>query len=271
MIESDRAVSLSSVEDSNASEIDSEKVFQAFERPEWYLQGTEYNIRIRAETVMAFVNENRFTSILDVGCGNGSLSLPLLKADNHLTLLDQSKAMLGIARSRIPPQFGSRVVSINADFMDARLSHERFDLIICVGVFAYIQRRREFIYKIRKLLRPGGSVIVECTDGTHFISRLIVMYHALRRWAKANQMRTVVRSSTELVRIFESVDFELYGSYRYSLPLPVMRKLMTQNLTYKAIRFLFGTPRCSRNARLGNECIYHFKLSNTKISSRISA
>jgi 2-polyprenyl-3-methyl-5-hydroxy-6-metoxy-1,4-benzoquinol methylase len=252
------------VNEDDACEVDNEQVLEAFARPEWYLRATEYNIRIRAETVMAFVDKHRFESILDIGCGNGSLSLPLLSENNYLTLLDQSKAMLNLARSRIAPQFRSHVAWINTDFMAARLEHKRFDLIICVGVLAYVRRRHDFVTRVSRLLKPGGSVIVECTDVNHFISRLVLAYDTLHRLVKPARMRTVLGSSTELLAMFGNLGFKLCQSYRYSLPLPLMRKLMTQRLSYKAIRFLFGTATHNRNKWLGNECIFHFKYQISK-------
>ena len=47
--------------------------------------------------------------ILDIGCGDGSLSLPLLDDRSRLTLLDFSEGMLERARQNIPPGMNTRV------------------------------------------------------------------------------------------------------------------------------------------------------------------
>src|SRR5674476_125013 len=106
---------------------------EAFEQPQWYLQRTAFNITIRAETVVEFLNGNRCDSILDIGCGDGSLSLRLLNSNSHVTFLDQSQTMLNIVRSRVPGEFSSQISMLNSGFMEARLAPESFDLIICVG------------------------------------------------------------------------------------------------------------------------------------------
>jgi hypothetical protein len=77
---------------------------------------------------------------------------------------------------------------------------------------------------------------------------------------KPNRMRTVVGSSAQVVAICQELGFDLSGSFRYTLPLPVLARLMTQGASYKAVRAIFGTSRRNRNAWLGNECIYHFGL-----------
>ncbi len=235
---------------------------QAFHGPDWYLRGAEYNIKIRAETVKAFVRNNHFDSILDIGCGDGSLSLPLLNADSRLTLLDQSRAMLRIARARIPAELASQAQTVQADFMDVPLEDRRFDLILCVGVLAYIERRRECLAKIKTLLKPGGSVVLECTDADHFLSRVILGYETLRRALRPTRLRTMVGSSADIVSLFQGLGFQLVDSFRYSLPPPVVRKVISQKLSYQTIRFIFGTARHNRNPWLGNECLYHFEDSS---------
>ncbi len=232
---------------------------EAFEQPNWYLDGTKYNIQLRAETIREFMGDQKIGSILDIGCGDGSLSLPLLNADSRLTLLDQSQTMLGIARSRVPVDSSSRVQTMNNSFMEATLEPQSFDLVLCVGVLAYVEDRKSFITRIKSLLNPGGSVIVECTDGDHFVNHGVVAYHALRRPFKPAHMRTVVAPSAAVVAIFEDLGFKLRGSFRYSLPFPVIRKLMSQRVSYQMLRCIFGTATRNRNTWLGNECIYYFK------------
>jgi 2-polyprenyl-3-methyl-5-hydroxy-6-metoxy-1,4-benzoquinol methylase len=233
---------------------------EAFEQPQWYLQGTAYNIKLRVETIVAFLGKDKFQAVLDIGCGDGSLSLPLLDANTRITFLDQSQAMLQLVRSRVPLELSSRVQTINSNFMTSQLEAQTFDLILCVGVLAYVEQRRDFIAKIKASLKPGGVLIIECTDGPHFVNRLVVAYHALRRAFRPAKMKTVVRSSAELISICEDLGFVRCASYRYSLPLPVLRKLMSQSFSYRAIRFIFGAATRNRNAWLGNECIYRFKL-----------
>jgi 2-polyprenyl-3-methyl-5-hydroxy-6-metoxy-1,4-benzoquinol methylase len=235
----------------------------AFEQPQWYLQRTAFNITVRAETVAEFLNDiPRCNSILDIGCGDGSLSLRLLNSNSHVTFLDQSQTMLNIVRSRVPGEFSSQISTLNTGFMEARMEPESFDLIICVGVLAYIQLqdRRDFISKIKNLLKPGGSLILECTDGPHIISRIGRGYTRLAKIFKPSKMRTIVGASAAVLAVCRELKFELHGSYRYSMPLPVVSTWMSQKGRYKSIRRIYGTAKTNRLAWLGNECLYYFKL-----------
>ena len=214
---------------------------QAFEQPQWYLTKTAYNIKIRVETIREFVKALKTENILDIGCGDGSLSLHLLDESNQITLLDRSRSMLDIAQSRIPQSALHRVRTLNTDFMTAQLGGASFDLIICIGVLAYVEDRDLFIRKATALLKPGGTMIVECTDGRHFLTHIARGYAALRIAVLGDKFQTVSRPSSELLAIFAKLGFELRGSFRYGLPLPGLQRLLSQDMSYKGVRLLYGT------------------------------
>ena len=65
-----------------------------FDQPQNYLERKRFDIRLRAETTKTFLEGTNCTKIIDIGCGDGSVSLPLLLSDRYLTLLDLSSTML---------------------------------------------------------------------------------------------------------------------------------------------------------------------------------
>jgi 2-polyprenyl-3-methyl-5-hydroxy-6-metoxy-1,4-benzoquinol methylase len=231
---------------------------EAFERPQWYLEKTAYNIKIRVESIKEFVQGLHPGNVLDIGCGDGSLSLPLLGPTCRITLLDRSRRMLEIASSRVPKEFLEQVEVVNEDFMVANLMRQPFDLIICVGVMAYVEDRRRFVEKMVSVLKPGGSVIAECTDGSHIFSRYSRLYGAVRRGLFGGEFRTVARPRSELVKVFSDLGFEMSASFSYSLPLPGFRRMIPQGLRYRAIRSLYGNVARNRRSWLGNECLFRF-------------
>src|ERR1700722_2952390 len=113
-----------------------EVIKEAFERTQWYLTKSAYNIR-------------------DIGCCDGSPSLHPLGKSNRITLLDRSTSMLNIAKSSVSTEAQERVTIVNDDFMSAPLKEKSFEMILCVGVMAYIDDRRAFVQKIVSLLKPG--------------------------------------------------------------------------------------------------------------------
>jgi ubiquinone/menaquinone biosynthesis C-methylase UbiE len=234
----------------------------AFDRPQWYVSGQAFNIRVRAETIQEFTRGLKPQNILDIGCGDGSLSLPLLERDNHITFLDRSKGMLDLVLSRVPSALGDRIRLVNKDFMEADFGEQTFDLIVCVGVMAYVADRRGFIAKITQLLRPGGTVITECSDAAHFYSQFNGFYEAIRvKLLGGAAFPTIKGTASELEALLDGFGFQERGLFRYSLLPHVTRRFLSQEINYKLIRFLFGSVGRNRAAWAGNECLFNFKRS----------
>jgi ubiquinone/menaquinone biosynthesis C-methylase UbiE len=90
-----------------------ENVRTLFDQRAAYLDRRQLDIRLRRETVDRVVQGKPYTEILDIGCGDGSISTPLLNSKCRLTLLDVSPGMLSIARSRVSEELSSRVKFVN--------------------------------------------------------------------------------------------------------------------------------------------------------------
>ena len=71
-----------------------EKVRTLFDQRAAYLDRRQLDIRLRRETVDRIVQGKQYSEILDIGCGDGSISMPLLNSSRRLTLIDISSGML---------------------------------------------------------------------------------------------------------------------------------------------------------------------------------
>ncbi len=177
-----------------------DEVRMVFENPDFYLRRSRHNIRIREETVNDFTQGHDYKRVLDIGCGDGSLSAPLLRARNRLTLLDVSSAMLLKARDQIPRELIRHVEFVNDDFLTAPLI-AGYDLIICVGVLAHVSSPISVIRRIGSLLSPNGSVIVQVTDCRHVLSRVMRAYGKLRQWVFPAQTCSLAKDVISLTYI----------------------------------------------------------------------
>lgn len=109
---------------------------------------------------------------LDLGCGKGGNSLPLLKRGWDVVAVDKISEVLEIYRSsanRVNRKFletGSLRL-INADIVSHELSRSRFDIVICVDVLPYIDSKKlkSLMEKIHYALVPNGRFM-----GTLFFS-----------------------------------------------------------------------------------------------------
>ena len=137
-------------------------------RPERYDTGINilsggHAEKIRKQIVQTYVKPGM--EILDIGCGTGSLLIDAAKADANATGLDISKRMLAVAQNRIAnngmkdriPLYNAGVVEI-----DSLFEKNSFDLIITTLVFSefYSEERALALHHIKKLLKPGGTLVI---------------------------------------------------------------------------------------------------------------
>lgn len=236
-----------------------EIVRRYFGDPRNYLDIRRYVIEIRKQTVQEFVANRTFARILDIGCGDGSITVPLLSPQRRLTLLDVSSSMLSRAVSKIPPELSSNVEIINQDFISAPLLPCSYDLITCIGVLAHVDSPLAVIAKVASLLRPGGVLILECTDAAHFSNRLTILSGWIwTLFSKPSGYRSNLMSGDSVVRAARQQGLHLLSSYRHNLALPTMRRFFSQSTLQRMVRWIFGTASQNRNAWLGKECLFLF-------------
>jgi ubiquinone/menaquinone biosynthesis C-methylase UbiE len=237
-----------------------DEVKSLFESTQPYLDRRRYNINIRADTVQYFLRNREFTSILDVGCGDGSASIPLLNPGRSLTLLDLSSQMLSLAQSHVPPDLSRSVQAINQDFLAANLAPHSFDVIICLGFLAHVDFPKAVIEKIAQLLRPNGIVIMQSTDSSGFPSRVGIFYRRILEAFGLMNYRYTLTTSTQVIAMFANCGLRLSDIYRYSLPgLPGIDRIFSQRALYESVRLTYGSAENNYNTWPGKECIYLFE------------
>jgi 2-polyprenyl-3-methyl-5-hydroxy-6-metoxy-1,4-benzoquinol methylase len=244
----------------NTIGLTNERVSSYFANPKNYLDIRRYVIEIRVETVREFTANREFGRILDIGCGDGSISIPLLTPTNRLTLLDISIDMLSRAISRVRPEYLKNVDTLNQDFLAAPLNPGSYDLIICVGVLAHVESPELVIEKISQLLRPGGLLVLECTDSANFSNQLTLMLGRIRRAAKKDgTYHTRLVTAESVTAMASDRGFKLLAVFRHNVALPLMGKFLSQRALQRFIRLIFGNTKWNRNAWLGKECIFAFE------------
>ena len=218
-----------------------EKVKAAFTDHDWYLSGYEANIRIRSEVVARFAKGESPKTVADLGCGDGSLSISFLEQGAAVTFLDISAAMLKIVSTKLSLDLRQRATFINSDFFNANLPQESFDLAIFVGVLAYIDNLDEAAAQLRRIVRPGGKLILEYTDASHVMARLNFAYRTLASRFRTPKCHTFRHKRRDINSAFMNAGFIPLQSYRYIYTLPVVLRSISQERRYHWIRAVFGS------------------------------
>jgi ubiquinone/menaquinone biosynthesis C-methylase UbiE len=147
----------------------SDNVKSFFDNSEVYLS-TRPVIRLRGEIVRDLLCDQDGKELLDIGCGDGSVSMSYITT-NNICFLDFSTSMISEVSRRIPSEFKDHATLIQANFEDYEFS-KRFDVILCIGVLAHVKDLTNTIAKASSLLTTGGKILFQLSDVNHFFYRV---------------------------------------------------------------------------------------------------
>lgn len=155
-----------------------ERVKAFFDKPEKYLKD-DYDISIRALIVRELLGDVSNIKMLDIGCGDGSISLQFSSDTNQITLVDISEKMLELARNNTSDIYIENSEYINSDLLSYE-TNEQFDIVLCIGVLAHVDSIEQTIAKVSSLLKPGGRCIIQITDNDKMTGKFINTYNGVR-------------------------------------------------------------------------------------------
>ena len=127
-------------------------------------------IRTRDKEVETFLKGANGT-LLDVGVGTGYYLVKFSRKFRKIVVLDISKKMLEVFRSRI----GKREnIEMKLGSVKDFESRKKFDAILCVGVFNYAKQNEtsKIIRKFYRLLKTNGSVLITFPDKNNVFGKI---------------------------------------------------------------------------------------------------
>ena len=220
-----------------------------FNTPTNYLRKS-FGLRLRKDLFGKLLQEEKFNHVLDVGCGDGSISLPYIDRFNHLTLNDLSPEMLNLAVKNLsdsyPEKMRNRVSISNVAFQNA-VFNTKFDLILMIGVLAHVKDINVCISKLHQLLHPHGSLIVQFSEYNHPLTRITHLFNS--RGYDINRL-----SYHNVSSLFKD-RFILTNEVKYLIPFPGM-SLLDDNFLYSFQEYVANSKLLSS---FGTDYILKFK------------
>jgi SAM-dependent methyltransferase len=155
-------------------------------------------------------------SILDVGCGDGTLAL--LGVNNgaaRVTGCDPDPRMIARARTKAAGR------DVGVDFLVAEsqalpFPDSTFDIVTCIAVLTFVSDADTAVREMARVLRPGGRLLI----GDLGRWSLWAARRRVRGWFGANLWRTArFRTATELLALIEQAGLSV-GSIQGSIFFP---------------------------------------------------
>ena len=115
------------------------------------------------------------SSVIDLGCGNGSFLARLRGRGWKLTGVDLSKSGIQLARAQWP-DIRFEIADVTGDL--SSLGYRTFDAVISTEVIEHIYLPRKFTANCLKLLRPGRMLVIS-TPYNGYAKNLGVAFNGL--------------------------------------------------------------------------------------------
>lgn len=97
-------------------------------------------------------------NILDIGCGDGVISEPIVKMGNQVTAIE----LPGVANLARMCQVPSVLAG---DAEKLAFASESFDVVLAVEVVEHMWNPQDFLNEAHRVLKPDGYLIVETPEG----------------------------------------------------------------------------------------------------------
>jgi SAM-dependent methyltransferase len=150
------------------------------------------------------------TRILDAGCGSGRNMVELARYGT-VTGVELSEVSVAAARER---QIGEVVAGSIADIP---LESDSFDLAVCLDVIEHLQDDRPPLRELRRVVAPGGALLVTVPAYQWLWSSHDTVNHHHRRYTRASLLQAAAATGWHCERI----------TYFNSLLLPVAIAMRT--------------------------------------------
>ena len=125
-----------------------------------------FNIEIRRRILWELLGDLHGKVIVDLGCGDGSLSL-MYAAGNQLVLVDGARNMVAEAKSQAE-LLGviDNVEFIHVDFLQS-MPEISADVVICVGVFSHVNDSNRLLELLSASMKAEGVLVIQISDIDH--------------------------------------------------------------------------------------------------------
>lgn len=193
--------------------------------------------------------------VLDIGCGEGFLAARLADRGNRVSGIDVLEA----------PKHADRLEKyVVCDLMRGlepalpAFEGMRFDRILLMDVLEHLPRPEEVLESAKKLLAPGGLILVSVPNVANLTVRLMLMLGQFNYTDRGILDRTHLRFFTRKTarRMLERRGFEIVREKATVMPVELALGLSASNPLMRAITFLLAAATKLMPGLLGYQSVF---------------
>ena len=193
-----------------------------------------YNALYDRPATLRLVGDVAGRRVLDAACGPGFYLEQLRDQGADVVGCDASPRMVELARKRIGDEADLRVHSLGEPF--DWLPDGSVDLVLCALAYHYLNDRRRFLTEARRVLRPGGSLVISTHHPTSDWLRLGGSYFDIgtvtETWSRGWEITAWRMPLTHLTEEFAETGFLVE---RLVEPTPDPRMALTHPATFEKL------------------------------------
>lgn len=143
-----------------------------------YWAGREYEHAAEEMAIKRLLKSQHFKHAVDVGGGYGRLSKFLTAYADKVTLAEPSQQQLDMAKMYLKdtPQVERKLLQA----ADLKMTAKSVDLVMVVRVLHHLPDPEAEIKEISRILKSGGTFILEFANDAHFLNRVRYGVHGKR-------------------------------------------------------------------------------------------
>lgn len=178
----------------------------------------EYFHNWHKNIILKYLTNKKEINVLDIGCGYGRLSIPILKKNKKAKIIgiDISPTYIELFKKNTHQNgYVGTIENIPNNI-------GKFDLIICVTVLMYVKNKKNLLKtakNIISLLKPNGKLILIENDysGRPFLTFFGFIPLIQKNLSPNNQAKTGGNhfNKNELEKIFNKVNGEIVRKYKH--------------------------------------------------------
>jgi ubiquinone/menaquinone biosynthesis C-methylase UbiE len=201
------------------------------------LISTQPNLSEIVESIVSYAD----LDIIDLGAGTGRLSCVLAGKAKSILLLDQSEAMLKVAAQKLAAAHHTNWHIQKSDHRKIQAESQSADLVVSGWSLCYLasspiqdweQNLQLMQQEIKRVLRPGGTVIIFETMGTgaetpdppdflrQYYEQLEVRYGFSYQWIRTDYHFKSVIEAEQLTSFFFGENMAKKVTETYGMHLP---------------------------------------------------